>query len=373
MAIEYVAVDFETANEQRVSACSIGIAVFEDGRVRTFERLLRPPEMRFEPFHVSIHGITAEMVADAPTFAELWPELRELLGGSHEVFAHWAPFDKGVLKACFAHYQIPDPVPVVSCTCKLARVALPGLESYSLDAVADALQIDFSHHEAGSDAYACAEIVRSLRLTTPDRLAAQGTKFGPAAHPLTEPLVAPADDELLGVCEGILIDGIVTIAEVRGLVEWLEEHPRFTRNWPGDSILSRSREVLSDGSLSDEEASMIETLLRSSVSGIPQPEPKSADAAGFDELPPATVLSGKSLCFTGEFAFGTREECQRATVEAGGKAAANVSKKLDFLVIGTMAGDAWFSGKVEKATACKLAGAPLRIISEASWVKALRG
>ncbi|MEK1934113.1 MAG: DNA polymerase III subunit epsilon, partial [Pararhizobium sp.] len=52
-----IAIDFETANEQRGSACSVGLAWIEDGRVvRVEERLIRPKEMRFSSFNIAIHG-----------------------------------------------------------------------------------------------------------------------------------------------------------------------------------------------------------------------------------------------------------------------------------------------------------------------------
>ena len=67
-----IAIDFETANEQRASACSIGLAWIEDGEVtRVEERLIRPSEMRFSGFNISIHGITPDDVVDEPEFPEV--------------------------------------------------------------------------------------------------------------------------------------------------------------------------------------------------------------------------------------------------------------------------------------------------------------
>ena len=69
-----VAIDFETANEQRASPCAIGLSYIEDGRVSETEAfLIRPPEMRFSRFNIAVHGITPEDVRDAPE----WPELLE--------------------------------------------------------------------------------------------------------------------------------------------------------------------------------------------------------------------------------------------------------------------------------------------------------
>ncbi len=69
----FVAFDFETANAARASACAIGIAVFEKGKVvEKVERLIRPLPNYFDAFNTRIHGITAEDVQEEPEFQELW-------------------------------------------------------------------------------------------------------------------------------------------------------------------------------------------------------------------------------------------------------------------------------------------------------------
>lgn len=80
--MSWVAIDFETANSARDSACALGMAVVEDGRVaKTTSWLIRPPVLDFDPFNVSIHGITSEDVKDSPTFGELWRDVGPLLAG----------------------------------------------------------------------------------------------------------------------------------------------------------------------------------------------------------------------------------------------------------------------------------------------------
>ncbi|HOP20636.1 MAG TPA: hypothetical protein PK585_11175, partial [Amphiplicatus sp.] len=67
-----IAIDFETANEQRGSACSVGLAWIEGGDVvRVEERLIRPRDMRFSGFNIAIHGIRPEDVANSPEFPEV--------------------------------------------------------------------------------------------------------------------------------------------------------------------------------------------------------------------------------------------------------------------------------------------------------------
>jgi DNA polymerase-3 subunit epsilon len=72
----FVVIDFETANEQRGSPCAVGYAIVEDLEVVSSDAfLIRPPKFRFAPFNVSLHGVTADMCSEAPS----WPEALERL------------------------------------------------------------------------------------------------------------------------------------------------------------------------------------------------------------------------------------------------------------------------------------------------------
>ena len=104
-----IAIDFETANEQRASPCAVGLAWIEDGAVtRRAYRLIRPPEMRFSPGNIRIHGIRAADVVDADDFPAVMAEFLDDLAGTL-VLAHNAPFDMGVIAATFEVYGRPPP------------------------------------------------------------------------------------------------------------------------------------------------------------------------------------------------------------------------------------------------------------------------
>jgi DNA polymerase-3 subunit epsilon len=156
--MNFVAIDFETANENRNSACAVGLAFVEGGKVvRTHYRLIRPPVMYFNPFNVSIHGITEDDVAGEPQFDALWPALREMLDG-RLVLAHNASFDMSVLRKTLDAFGLAYPDFQYLCTCVLSRKVWMGLPSYRLNAVAGELGIAFRHHNAEEDARACASI-----------------------------------------------------------------------------------------------------------------------------------------------------------------------------------------------------------------------
>ena len=155
--MRFVALDFETADQGRDSACAIGLAVVEDGRVRArVHRLIRPPRRDF--FFTHIHGITWRDVAGAPRFGALWPELAPLLAGASFIAAHNAGFDRGVLRACCDAAGQPAPALPFLCTVRLARRTWD-LPHNRLPDVCAHLGLPLRHHDPMSDAEACAGIV----------------------------------------------------------------------------------------------------------------------------------------------------------------------------------------------------------------------
>ncbi|PWC34767.1 exonuclease [Azospirillum sp. TSO35-2] len=177
-----VAIDFETANETRTSACSIGVAWIENGRVTaTEEHLIRPRELRFNSFNSAIHGIRAGDVADAPEFPEVWGRLRERMEG-RLILAHNAAFDISVLRHTLTDYGLDWPDCAYLCTVVLARRAWPTLTAHKLNHLAEFLGIALDHHHAGSDAEACGRIAlaaaRELGLFGLAEVAGTGISFG---------------------------------------------------------------------------------------------------------------------------------------------------------------------------------------------------
>ena len=164
----FVAIDFETADYYPDSACAVAVVRVERGRIaRRLERLIRPPRRRFRFTH--IHGITWPMVAECPTFGEVWPDVAELIDGASFLAAHNASFDRRVLEACCAARGIAPPEIPFQCTVRLARRTW-GLRRASLPIVCDFLGIPLDHHRAASDAEACARIVLAAASRKPDAM-----------------------------------------------------------------------------------------------------------------------------------------------------------------------------------------------------------
>lgn len=156
--MNFAAIDFETANNRRSSACSVAIVEIKDGIITdSYYTLIRPPQMDFSYFNIQIHGIRPEDVREQPTFAEVWPELRQRLAG-RIVVAHNAQFDMSVLRSCLKEYDLGKPKFSHCCTVIIARKVWPELENHKLDTVGNYLQLAFNHHNALDDARTCAAI-----------------------------------------------------------------------------------------------------------------------------------------------------------------------------------------------------------------------
>lgn len=169
----WVAIDFETATREANSACALGIAVVSGGRVeRTDSWLIQPPFNEYEYRNSLIHGLTAEDTALAPDFAEVWWEVEPLLAAG-PLLAHNAPFDIRVLRALIASYELTTPAYEYVCTVALARRAFPDLRRHTLDAMCDHCGIRLTHHDAASDAAACAQLALTCAETAGARTIAQ--------------------------------------------------------------------------------------------------------------------------------------------------------------------------------------------------------
>ena len=156
--MKVIALDFETANEQRSSPCSIGLAWIEDGEVARIEHhFIRPPGNRFASFNMAFHGIRPEHVADAEEWPDVLERLRPELEGAL-VLAHNASFDISVIRRTCEHYGVAPPSFDYLCTVQVARGVWPDLPSHKLNVVCGHLSVDFKHHDAAGDAYACGQV-----------------------------------------------------------------------------------------------------------------------------------------------------------------------------------------------------------------------
>ena len=158
----FIAIDFETANANMDSVCSLGAVIYKDGKLhKTFYSLINPNQP-FDPFNISIHKITPKDTKHAPTFNVAWlnmfPQWEKF-----PFVAHNATFDQRCLYACCERYQIPFPNNPFYCTYSVAKKLIPHLLNYKLNTVALACGFELkNHHNALADALACAAIAQQI-------------------------------------------------------------------------------------------------------------------------------------------------------------------------------------------------------------------
>jgi DNA polymerase-3 subunit epsilon len=161
--INFAAIDFETANKNHASVCSVGIVVVNNGEITdTLYHLIRPQPNFYCFKNTEIHGLSATDTCNAPEFPEVWAKIQPKLGNLPLV-AHYSAFDEDCLKAAHKWYGLQYPEYVFHCTCRAAKKAFPSLNNHTLPTVASHVGFDFSnHHHALADAEACAAIAMKI-------------------------------------------------------------------------------------------------------------------------------------------------------------------------------------------------------------------
>lgn len=161
--MNYVAIDFETANRYPNSACSIGMVKVMGGEiVEEYYRLIKPPKMIFDPMNIQIHGIRPKDVTNEASFDLLWEtEIKSFISGLPLV-AHNASFDMNVLRALMTTYDLESGSIRYFCTVTGSRKTYPQLLNHKLSTVSEHLGIALRHHQALDDARACGLILADI-------------------------------------------------------------------------------------------------------------------------------------------------------------------------------------------------------------------
>ena len=164
MTQTFTAIDFETANHARTSICQVGLVRVEAGVIiRELSLLVQPPQNYYLPKFTEIHGIKPADTFHAPTFEEVWPQLEPYIMGQRVVAHNGPSFDFNVLRQTLAHYSLRVPAFEGICTFAIYRK--------NLAALCTEHSIELNHHDALSDARACAALylrhlgVTSLKIT----------------------------------------------------------------------------------------------------------------------------------------------------------------------------------------------------------------
>jgi len=238
---EFIAIDFETANPKRVSACALGYAkVFNCKIIETNGYLIKPVGGH-APFQSKIHGIKERHTFDKPAFVELFPKIQDIF--KYPLVAH-SLFDKQVLNALSEHFNLGLSFEYIDSS-SIAKKQLPNLKNSKLKTLVKHFEIPpFKHHDPTEDAIACAKIFLKLQEQTEEKTL-QSSENETA--------------ELRGLVMGILADDKVTYKEAYELLYWLEDHVEVAKQH--QNIYLKTKEVLYDDHLARIEAKEMQILL----------------------------------------------------------------------------------------------------------------
>lgn len=149
----FTAIDFETSQGKRWSICQVGLVRVENHIItEQLSILVQPPDNYYWNNFIDIHGIDPEQTADAPTFDQIWQQIEPFIKNQAVVAHNGFAFDFQCLKQTLEFYGLSTPKFTGHCTYRIFGGNLASLcEEYN---------IFLNHHDALSDAKACAELFR---------------------------------------------------------------------------------------------------------------------------------------------------------------------------------------------------------------------
>ncbi|WKN21515.1 BRCT domain-containing protein [Azotobacter vinelandii] len=192
----------------------------------------------------------------------------------------------------------------------------------------------------------------------------------------TERMDRRSADVLTGIAAGIISDGIVKVEEARFLQQWMESQLAHLEDPVINLLYQRISLMLQDGALDSEESAELLDILRS-FTGLKVSAPAKALANGLplNDPEPEIAWNERIFVFTGVMAFGPRKECERLVRERGGAIGSGVSKKIDYLVVGSVGNEQWrhssYGTKIIRAVELREAGTPIAIVGEEQWQRVL--
>lgn len=154
--MNYTAIDIETATPDRWSICQIGIVKVENFEI-VEEKLIniKPPENKYFFHNTRIHGINSKNTEFEHCFDEHWIEIQPFIEGQL-VVAHNVSFDINSIIQTLDYYRIPVPEINYFCTYQAT--------GHRLIDICNSYNIQINHHNALSDAIACAKIYKMICL-----------------------------------------------------------------------------------------------------------------------------------------------------------------------------------------------------------------
>lgn len=372
-ALDFTALDFETANGFRGSPCSVGLVRVRDGQpVERAYWLMRPPSGfdRFDGRNVRIHGITADQVAAAPRFGDLFAELADFIGDDPLV-AHNAGFDIGVIESALEVSGMDIPQLDYACSLMMARRTYD-LPSYALPVAAREAGYELrNHHDALADAEACARIMIDVASRRAGEAASTVVPDGPGA---AATLAVGGAPEATGTT-AVLERGLARVLATEGMrLRRLE--PRRAGEGPESRATRQARGL---GPVFDAEAVLPRSTLMPDLMHWPD---EGTNAPPAPDADPTHPLFGHTVVFTGNLGMSRQDAKNRAS-ECGAQPASRINGHTTMLVVGDgfrsedlaagARGGALGHRKTRDALARRQRGQHVELVSEPEFLQMLDG
>ena len=364
--MDYTVFDVETANERRDSICAIGIIRYENNKIVYEKEILINPETEFNYFNIKVHGITEADVASAPTFAEIWDEIKLYFDRTILVAHNAKSMDLCALYRTLERYDLPLVSNQYICTFELAKSIFKGndaVQSYRLDVLSNLYDIKLlNHHNALDDARACFEILRKFETLYPAVVAPKTYYYGVTEKRSSrgcgmESMYSDKTREmqkLQMLISEIIEDCDISDAEMSELQAWLGTHNELKGFYPFDKIYEVVEGIMLDGVMDAEEKELLLGILDAFIN--PQTQNVEID------------FNGKLVCLSGEFNFGSKSQVEEWLCTKGAQIVKGVTGKLDVLILGEAGSAAWkygnYGSKYEKACQLNEKGKKIIIVRE---------
>jgi len=184
-------------------------------------------------------------------------------------------------------------------------------------------------------------------------------------------------DELIGVCKGVVSDGVVNQDEAEFLCGWLRANEHVRNVWPANVLRARIAEYLEDGYLDqDEKVELFEMLARVSAHRESKEPVNLSTGLPFDSPLPQLSFMGWGYCLTGKFHTGKRSNCEQFIVSLGGVILQQPRQRECVLVVGDIGSRDWIHSthgrKIEAAITLRTQGHPVAIVPEHYWFETIR-
>ncbi|MGN0831120.1 MAG: exonuclease domain-containing protein [Candidatus Ornithospirochaeta sp.] len=437
--MSYTFIDVEYANNKNRSICQIGLIAFDDNleEIEEYNSFVNPCD-GFDEYCIRVHGITKGIVSCAPSFCEVWNEVSKYFTNSILVGHNVAAADIDAIIKNLRRYGLDIPelyyIDTMDLACYVEPLGYQG--GLGLAEICDAIGIELEkHHDALSDASASYEILKKyierngtselqnyVERYVPHETREfnsyisdsdlrhlvyefygklKGFRFDGTIQPEEKEVIqefyntvlpfatSKRIEDITGIIEKILEDGIVTIEESQklekyvgeyltnistsqisastqilegiikgirtdnvikkeecdGLREWMESHDYLVGHYPFDRIMKMLDGILDDGIVTEQESER----LKAEISSILDPVASSSQI----EKPSAEDLTGKIICLSGNFDYGSKSEVEEYLVSKGAIIESSVKKTTNILLVGSKECSAWSNGnygnKVKKA------------------------